>query len=42
MKKTKKNNPEPYEDLIRSKKLDPYEAQIESLVLLKQNNKTIE
>ncbi len=42
MRKTKKSNPEPYEDLIRLEKLDPYEAQIESRVLLKQNNKTNE
>ena len=28
MRKTKKNNPEPYEDFLRLQKLDPYEAQI--------------
>ena len=27
-KKNHKNNPDPYEDLIRSEKLDPYEALI--------------
>jgi len=42
MRKTKKSNPEPYEDLIRLEKLDPYEAQIKSSILLNQNNKTIE
>ena len=42
MRKTKKNNPEPYEDFLRLKKLDPYEAQIKSSVPLKQNNKLIE
>jgi len=33
MRKTKKNhksNPDPYEDLIRSMELDPYEALIKS------------
>ena len=42
MRKTKKNHPEPYEDLIRLEKLDPYEAQLKSSVIIKQNNKTIE
>ncbi len=42
MRKTEKNNPEPYEDMIRSQKLDPYEAQIKSSDLLKQNNKPVE
>ena len=42
MRKTKKSNPEPYEDLLRSRKLDPYEAQIKSIVVLKKTNKNIE
>ena len=41
MRKTKKNNPEPYEDMLRLENLDPYEAQIKSNVLQKQNKKTI-
>ncbi len=42
MKKTKKNNfsdPDPYEDMLRLEKLDPYEALIKSKVLFKQTNK---
>ena len=45
MRKSKKNNqsnPEPYEDMIRSEKLDPYEAQIKSNFIIKQSNKCIE
>tara|TARA_B100000214_G_C23595494_1_gene458279 strand:+ start:389 stop:517 length:129 start_codon:yes stop_codon:yes gene_type:complete len=42
MRKTKINNPEPYEDLLRLQKLDPYEAQIKSSDILKQNDKPIE
>ncbi len=45
MRKTKKNqksNPDPYEDLIRFEKLDPYEALIKSNILLKKINKSIE
>ena len=38
MRKTKINNPEPYEDLLRLQKLDPYEAQIKSSDILKQND----
>ena len=44
MRKTKKNHksdPDPYEDMIRLKQLDPYEALIQSDYLLKKNNKTI-
>ena len=41
MRKTKKSNPEPYEDMLRLEKLDPYEAQIKLKILLKQNNKSI-
>ena len=41
MRKTNKNNPEPYEDILKMNKLDPYEAQIKSIDLLKQNNKPI-
>ena len=43
MKKTKKNNqsiPDPYEDLIRLKKLDPYEGLIQSNNFLKEENKS--
>ena len=45
MRKTKrsnKNNPEPYEDMLRIENLDPYEAQIKSKLLLNQNNTHIE
>ena len=45
MRKSKKGNqnyPEPYEDMLRLEKLDPYEAQIKSNHFLKQNNKPIE
>ncbi len=42
MRKIKKSNPEPGENLIRLEKLAPYEAQIKSSMLLKQKNKTIE
>ena len=41
-KKTKKNNPDPYEDIVRLEKLDPYEKLIKSSFLLKRNNKFIE
>ena len=39
MTKPKKNYPDPYEDMIRSEKLDPYEALIKSKNFLKKNNK---
>ena len=42
MRKRKKSNPEPYEDMLRLEELDPYEAQIKSNVLLRQNKKTID
>ena len=45
MKKTKKDNhinPEPYEDIVRLEKLDPYEALIKSTLIIKQNNKSID
>tara|TARA_X000000368_G_C22911616_1_gene658827 strand:+ start:696 stop:836 length:141 start_codon:yes stop_codon:yes gene_type:complete len=46
MRKTKKNNnksnPEPYEDIVRLEKLDPYEALIKSNEVLKQNNRSHE
>ena len=42
MRKSKKTNPEPYEDMVRLEKLDPYEAQIKSNNFLKRNNKSIE
>ena len=32
---------DPYEDLLRAEKLDPYEALIKLNSLLKQNNKSI-
>ena len=44
MKKTKRNekyNPDPYEDVVRLEKLDPYEALITTQELQKQNNKFI-
>jgi hypothetical protein len=43
MRKTRKNNqssPDPYEDIIRLKKLDPYEGLIKSNDFLKENNKS--
>ena len=43
MRKTKKNLqgiPDPYEDMIRLNKLDPYEGLIESHNFLKENNKS--
>ena len=43
MRKIKKNrpcNPDPYEDMIRLKKLDPYEGLIKSNNFLKENNKS--
>ena len=43
MRKTKKNlqgSPDPYEDMIRLNKLDPYEGLIKSNNFLKENNKT--
>tara|TARA_Y100001968_G_C19246571_1_gene662198 strand:- start:215 stop:343 length:129 start_codon:yes stop_codon:yes gene_type:complete len=42
MKNTTRNNhskPDPYEDMLKLEKLDPYEALIKSNMLLKQNNK---
>ena len=41
MRKPKKNHPDPYEDMIRVEKLDPYEALIKSNNLQKKNNKFI-
>ena len=38
MRKPKKTQPDPYEDSIRSEKLDPYEALIKSNNFLKKNN----
>ena len=41
MKKNKKNNqstPDPYEDMIRLEKLDPYEALIKSNYFLKKKS----
>ena len=43
MKKTKKNNfsdPDPYEDMLRLEKLDPYEALIKLNFVPKKNNKS--
>ena len=45
MRKTKKiyqSIPDPYEDMIRLKKLDPYEGLIKSSNFHKENNKSIE
>ena len=44
MRKTKNNHqiiPDPYEDMIRFTKLDPYEGLIKSNNFQKQNNKSI-
>ena len=44
MKKSKKNNqsnPDPYEDIVRLEKLDPYEALLKSTVFHKKDNKFI-
>ncbi len=38
MRKNNKGKPEPYEDMLRLKKLDAYEAQIKKICLKKQNN----
>ena len=40
-KTTTKSNPEPYEDMIKLEKLDPYESLIKSYLVLKQDNKCI-
>ena len=43
MRKTKKNlqgSPDPYEDMIRIKQLDPYEGLIKINNILKENNKS--
>jgi len=43
MRKNKKNNniiPDPYEDMIRLKKLDPYEALIRINNLLEKQNRS--
>tara|TARA_Y100001968_G_C18984682_1_gene538508 strand:- start:13 stop:201 length:189 start_codon:yes stop_codon:yes gene_type:complete len=45
MKRKKRNNeiePDPYENVVRLHKLDPYEALIKSNIVLKKNNKSIE
>ncbi len=45
MRKTKinnQNNPDPYEDMVRLEKLDPYESLIKFNVSYKKNNKSIE
>ena len=45
MRKTKKNyksSPEPYEDMLRLEKLDPYESLIKPNSFLEENNKLIE
>ena len=45
MKKTKKNHtssPDPYEDIVRLEKLDPYETLIKSGVFFKQKKKNVE
>ena len=42
-KRLEKSNPaDPYEDIVRLEKLDPYETLIKSRVLLKKKNKSIE
>ena len=43
MRKIRKNHqssPDPYEDMIRFKKLDPYEGLIKSNDFLKENKKS--
>ena len=42
MRKTKKSNPDPYEDMIRLKQLDPYEALIKLNNSFENSNKSIE
>jgi hypothetical protein len=39
IKRSNKSSPEPYEDMLRVEKLDPYEAQIKLNVLPRQDNK---
>ena len=34
--KQSKSHPEPYEDILRLEKLDPYENQIQSKLILRQ------
>ncbi len=44
MKKTKRNNesnPDPYEDIVRLHKLDPYETLIKTNNIYKQNKKSV-
>jgi len=43
MRKSKKNkntNPDPYEDMIKLEKLDPYEGQIKANFILRKNIKS--
>tara|TARA_B100000214_G_scaffold250014_1_gene183709 strand:- start:95 stop:232 length:138 start_codon:yes stop_codon:yes gene_type:complete len=40
--KKQKNNPDPYEDMIRLEQLDPYEALIKFKNFFKNSNKSIE
>ncbi len=42
IKTNKKINPDPYEDMLRSEKLDPYEALIKFKLLNKKESKSIE
>jgi len=45
MRKTKKHHeksPDPYEDMVRLERLDPYESLIKSKISLKKYNKVIE
>ncbi len=37
--KDQKSDPEPYEDMLRLEKLDPYENQLQSKLILKQKQK---
>ena len=43
MRRTKKNlqnSPDPYEDMVKLEKLDPYESLIKSNFLLKENHQS--
>ncbi len=42
LKRNNKSNPDPYEDVLRSEKLDPYESLIKSVEILRQNKEYFE
>ncbi len=42
LKRKNKSNPDPYEDFVRSAKLDPYESLIKSYAIFKKNKNSLE